>query len=173
MWIAQSDLRCFWLHKLARRSRASCNMQLEPDDLIGWCMQRSQYYLYRLEDLCLVTWFWGGQEQDTLSTTWGNWFQVSLHTPDTACLLYVAPHLMVEASVNTTACLETCSKGTLAKRNGGSDHGMKVWQQTSVICTRWIPVAAGHSCIATDRSTEREDGTRYHSQMLPQHHKHS
>ncbi len=36
-----------------------------------------------------------------------------VHTPDTACLLYVAPQPVAEATVNTTACLDTCSRDTL------------------------------------------------------------
>ncbi len=50
-----------------------------------------------------------------------------VHTPDTACPLYVAPQPVAEASVNTTACLETCSRGTPARRNEGSVHGLKVF----------------------------------------------
>ncbi|XDV32942.1 hypothetical protein PO909_003588 [Leuciscus waleckii] len=55
-----------------------------------------------------------------------------IHTPDTVCQLYVAPQLVAEASVNTTECLDTCSKGTPARRNEGSDHGLKVWWHAGV-----------------------------------------
>ncbi len=50
----------------------------------------------------------------------------TVHTPNTACPLYMAPQPVVEATVWTTACLETCSRGSLAHRNARSDHGVKV-----------------------------------------------
>ncbi len=40
----------------------------------------------------------------SLHLSWG-----PVQTPDTACPLYVAPEPVAKASVNTTACLDTCS----------------------------------------------------------------
>ena len=39
-------------------------------------------------------------------------------------------------SVKQTACLETCSRGTPARRNTRSDHGVRVWRQACVTWTR-------------------------------------
>ncbi len=67
-----------------------------------------------------------------------------VHTPDTACPLYVAPQPVAEASVKTTACRDTCSRGTPARRNKGSDHGLKVWRHSGVIATRYVPRCHAH-----------------------------
>ncbi len=46
---------------------------------------------------------------------------------------------LVEASVDTTTCLDTCTRGTPAQRKARSDHGLKVWQQDGVTETRYMP----------------------------------
>ncbi len=39
-----------------------------------------------------------------------------VHTPDTACPLYVVPKPVAEASMSNTACLDICSRATPARR---------------------------------------------------------
>ncbi|XDV31437.1 hypothetical protein PO909_034121 [Leuciscus waleckii] len=48
--------------------------------------------------------------------SWGP-VNTRLTPSDTACPLYMAPQPKAEASVNTTVCLDTCSKGTPARRS--------------------------------------------------------
>ncbi len=56
-----------------------------------------------------------------------------------ASTLHMAPQPMVEASVDTTTSLDTCARGTPARRKARSDHGLKVWQQDGVTETRYVP----------------------------------
>ncbi len=44
----------------------------------------------------------------------------------------MAPQPVAEASVETTMCLDTCSRGTPARRNARSDQGLKVRRQDGV-----------------------------------------
>ncbi len=45
--------------------------------------------------------------------------------PDAACPLYMTPLPIAEASVETTTCLDTCTRGTPARRKARSDQGLK------------------------------------------------
>ncbi len=51
---------------------------------------------------------------------------------------------MAEASVDTTTCLDTCTRGTPARRKARSDHGLKVWWQDGVTETRYLPRRHAH-----------------------------
>ncbi len=113
MWMARRDLRCFWLQR--RMWRASCDMRRKRKPSCRLIYATSPCCPYGPERSCSE-----GPAQ----------------TPDTACPLYVAPQSMAEASVNTTACLDTCSRGTPYRRNEGSDHGLKVLRQAGVIWTQ-------------------------------------
>ncbi len=55
-----------------------------------------------------------------------------VQSPAAACPLHMAPQPVVEASVETTTCLGTCSRGTPARRKARSDHGLKVRRQDGV-----------------------------------------
>ncbi len=79
-----------------------------------------------------------------------------LSRPLTACLLYVPPQPVAEASVKTTACLDTCSRGTPAHRNEGSDQGLKVWRQYRVMNTRCVPLCHAH--LGTRPCSQRWSG---------------
>ncbi len=140
------DLRCFWLQR--RRWRASCDMRRErkpPCRLIYATVAvlsvRTRTSLpwrrplRRLKARRTAS----SSRQLICQRSWG-----PVQTPNTACPLYVAPQPVAEASVNTTACLDTCSRGTPARRNEGSDHGLKVLRQAGVIWTRWVPRSHAH-----------------------------
>ncbi len=49
--------------------------------------------------------------QLVLQHSWG-----PVHTPDTGCMLYMTPKPVAVASVSNTVCLDTCSRGTHARR---------------------------------------------------------
>ncbi len=56
----------------------------------------------------------------------------------------MAPQPVAEASVETTTCLDTCSRGTPARRKAKSDHGLKVRRQDGVSKTRSVPWRHAH-----------------------------
>ncbi len=108
-------------------------------------MQRSQCCSCGPTHTCPVKALSGGPGQGVLLATRGS--QCSwgpIHTPDNAFPLYVAPQPVVEASVKTTACRNTCSRSTPARRNKGSDHGLKAWRHSGVITTRYVPHCHAH-----------------------------
>ncbi len=47
-----------------------------------------------------------------------------VQSPEAACLLHVAPQPVLEASVVTTVCRDTCSRGTPARRKARSVQGL-------------------------------------------------
>ncbi len=67
-----------------------------------------------------------------------------VQSPAAACPLHMAPQPVVEASVETTTCLDTCSRGTPARRKARSDHGLKVWRQDGVTETWYVPWRHAH-----------------------------
>ncbi len=140
MWMAWRDLRCFWLQR--RRWPASYHMRREhkpPCRLI--------YAMVTVLSVQTRTSLprWHPLMRLKIRRNASNWRQLicqriwrPVYTPDTACPLYVAPQPVAEASMNTTLCLDTCSRGTPARRNEGSVHGLKVLRQAGVIWTRWV-----------------------------------
>ncbi len=76
-----------------------------------------------------------------------------VQSPEAACPLHVAPQPVLEASVVTTTCRDTCSKGTPARRKARSVQGLKERRHSCVIFTRiraaWLqlrmPYAPGAS----------------------------
>ncbi len=49
-----------------------------------------------------------------------------------------------EGRSQTTTCLDTCSRGTSARRKARSDHGLKVRRQDGVSETRYVPWRHAH-----------------------------
>ncbi len=125
---------------------ATCDVNADHPD--GWCTQWSPCCPCGPAYACPVTALSGGPEQGVLLATWGSWCASAVgglvHTPDNACPLYVAPQPVAEASVKTTACPDTYSRGTPAQRNKESDHGLKAWRHTGVIATRYVPRCHAH-----------------------------
>ncbi len=62
-----------------------------------------------------------------------------VQSPAAACPLHMAPQPVVETSVDTTTCLDTCARGTPARRKARSDHVLKVWRQDGVTKIRYVP----------------------------------
>ncbi len=146
MWMARRNLRCFWLQR--RRWRASCHMRWERRP--PWRLMYATVAVLSVRiSACLpcssplrrpsARRTASNSRQLMCQCSWG-----PVHRPDTACPLYVAPQSVAEASVKTTACLDTCSRGTPARRNEGSDHGLKVWQQYGVMDTWCVPLCHAH-----------------------------
>ncbi len=144
--MAWSNLRWFWLQR--RRWRASCDMRRKRK-LPCRLMYATVAVLSMRNSTCsprkwLLRWFKArctasNSRQLTCQCSWG-----PVQTPDTASPLNVAPQPLAEASVLTTACLETCSRGTPARKNERSDHGVKVWRQAGVTQTRSVPRCHAH-----------------------------
>ncbi len=67
-----------------------------------------------------------------------------VQSPAAACPLHMPPQPVVEASVDTTTCLDTCARGTPAQRKARSEHGLKVWWQDGVTETRYVPWHHAH-----------------------------
>ncbi len=60
-----------------------------------------------------------------------------VQSPEAACPLHVAPQPVLEASVVTTVCRDTCSRGTPARRKARSVQGLSKGQGLShVRCVR-------------------------------------
>jgi len=118
-WMAWSDLRCFWLQR--RRWGASCDMRRERRP--PWRLMYATVAVWSVRtSTCLPRngSFRRLRARRTASNTRQLMCQCSwgpVHTPDTACPLYVAPQPVAEASVKTTACRDTCSRYTPARRN--------------------------------------------------------
>ncbi len=113
------------------------SFELYPRTYRTVCVQdRSKLGLGGARDSSLAAWLntpgmWMAQSdlrcfprQLICQRSWG-----PLHTPETAYPLFMAPKRVAKASVSNTACLDTCSGGTSARRNERSVHGLKVlWQ---------------------------------------------
>ncbi len=72
MWMARSNLRCFWL----QRRRVAGELRHATgaiDHLVGWCTQRSQCCPCGPVRARLVDGSWGGSRPGVLSATLGNW----------------------------------------------------------------------------------------------------
>ncbi len=51
-----------------------------------------------------------------------------VQSPEAACLLHVAPQPLLEASVVTTVCRDTCSRGTIPTRSVPRRHPLAVYR---------------------------------------------
>ncbi len=67
-----------------------------------------------------------------------------VQSPKAACPLHVAPQPVLEASVGTTVCRDTCSRGAAARRKGRSVQGLRERWHCWVIPTRSIPWRHAH-----------------------------
>ncbi len=67
-----------------------------------------------------------------------------IQSPEAACPLHVVPQPVLEASVVTTVCRDTCSRGTPARRKGRSVQGLRERQHCWEIPTRSVPVKWSH-----------------------------
>ncbi len=79
-----------------------------------------------------------------------------VQSPAAACPLHMAPQPMAEASVDTTTCLDTFTRGTPARRKARSDHGLKVWWQDKVTKTRYMQCRHAH--LGTQSWSQRWSG---------------
>ncbi len=146
IWTARSDLRCFWLQR--RRWRASCDRRRERRPP-WWLMYATVAVLSVRTSTCLSC--SSPLKRRRASHTASNSRQLICHcnrdpvqSPAAACPLHMAPQPMAEASVDTTTCLDTCPRGTPARRKARSDHGPKVWRQDGVTETRYVPRRHAH-----------------------------
>ncbi len=67
-----------------------------------------------------------------------------VQSPEAACPSHVAPQPVLEASVVTTTCRDTCSKGTPARRKARSIQGLKERRHSCVMFTRSAPRCHAH-----------------------------
>ncbi len=116
MWT--SDLNCVWLQR--RRWRASCDMRCDripPSRLMyetaavlsvrtSTCLPNSSGRNCR-KAKCTAH----SSRQLMCQSSWG-----PVQSPEAACPLHVAPQPVLEASVGTTVCRDTCSRGAAARQ---------------------------------------------------------
>ncbi len=122
MWTACSDLKCVWLQR--KRWRANCDMRCDripPNRL----MYETAAVLSVRTSTCLPN--SSGQNCHKARCTVHSYRQLMcqssrgpVQSPEAACLLHVAPQPALEASVVTTVCQDTCSRGHLARRRARS-----------------------------------------------------
>ncbi len=67
-----------------------------------------------------------------------------VQSPEAACPFHVAPQPVLEASVVTTVCRDTCSRGTPARRKARSIQGLRERRHCWVIPTRSVPRRHAH-----------------------------
>ncbi len=67
-----------------------------------------------------------------------------VQSPEAACPLHVAPQPVLEASVVTTVCRDTCSRGTPAHRKARSVQGLRERRHCWEIPTRSLPRRHAH-----------------------------
>ncbi len=141
MWAACSDLSCVWLQ--SRRWRASCDMRRDriPQRLL---MYKTATVLSVRTNTCLPN--SSGRNCHKARCTANSSRQLMCQSsqgpvlsPEAACLLHVAPQSMLEASVVTTTCRDTCSMGTPARRKTWSVQGLKERRHSWVMFTRSVP----------------------------------
>ncbi len=70
--------------------------------------------------------------------------QGPVQSPEAACPLHVAPQPVLEASVVTTVCRDTCSRGTPARRKARSVQGLRERRHCWEIPTRSVPRRHAH-----------------------------
>ncbi len=144
IWTARSDLSRVWLQR--RRWRASCDMRrdrIPPIRLMydtvlsvrtNTCLPNSSGRNCR-KARCTAS----SSRQLMCQSSRG-----PVQSPEAACPLHVAPQPVLEASVVTTTCRDTCSKGTPARRKARSVQGLKERRHSCVMFTRSAPRRHAH-----------------------------
>ncbi len=67
-----------------------------------------------------------------------------VQSPEAACPLHVAPQAVLEASVETTVCRDTCSRGAAAQRKARSIQGLRERDTAG-----WYPLAVYRGAMPT------------------------
>ncbi len=144
MWTVRSDLNCVWLQR--RRWRPSCDMRCDripPNRLI----YETTAVLSMRTSMCLPN-SSGRNCRKARSTALGSWCAKAVggpvQSPEAACLLHVAPQPVLEVSVVTTVCRDTCSRISPARRKARSVQGLRERRHCLVIFTRSIPWRHAH-----------------------------
>ncbi len=142
----RSDLNCVGLQR--RRWRASCDMQCDripPSRL----MYETAAVLSMRTSMCLPN--SSGRNCRKAKCTAHSSRQLMcqssrgpVQSPEAACPFHVAPQLVLEASVVTTVCRDTCSRGTPARRKARSVQGLRERRHCWVIPTRSVPQRHAH-----------------------------
>ncbi len=146
MWTARSDLNCMGLQR--RRWRASCDMRCDripPSQL----MYETAAVLSVRTSTCLPN--SSGRNCHKAKCTAHSSRQLlcqssrgPVQSPEAACPLHVAPQPVLEASVVTTVCRDTCSRGTPARRKARSVQELRERRHCWVIPTRSVPRRHAH-----------------------------
>ncbi len=146
MWTARSDLNCMWLQR--RRWRASCDMRCDripPSRL----MYETAAVLSVRTSTCLPN--SSGRNCRKAKCTAHSSRQLMcqssrgpVQSPEAACPLHVAPQPVLEASVVTTICRDTCSRGTPARRMARSVQGLRERRHCWEIPTHSVPRRHAH-----------------------------
>ncbi len=146
MWTARSDLNCVWLQR--RRWRASCDMRCDripPSRLI----YETAAVLSVRTSTCLPN--SSGRNCRKAKCTAHSSRQLMcqssrgpVQSPEAACPLHVAPQPVLEASLVTTVCRDTCSRGTPARRKARSVQGLRERRHCWEIPTRSVPRRHAH-----------------------------
>ncbi len=146
MWTARSDLNCVWLQR--RRWRASCDMRCDripPSRLI----YETAAVLSVRTSTCLPN--SSGRNCRKAKCTAHSSRQLMcqssqgpVQSPEAACPLHVAPQPVLEASVVTTVCRDTCSRGTPARRKARSVQGLRERRHCWEIPTHSVPRRHAH-----------------------------
>ncbi len=138
MWTARSDLNCMWLQR--RRWRASCDMRCDripPSRL----MYETAAVLSVQTSTCLPN--SSGMNCRRARCTAHSSRQLMCQS-NPACPLHVAPQPVLESSVVTTVCRDTCSRGSPARRKARSVQGLRERRHCWVIPTRNVPQRHAH-----------------------------
>ncbi len=67
-----------------------------------------------------------------------------VQSPEAACPLHVAPQPVLEVSVVTTVCQDTCSRSSPAHRKARSVQGLREWRHWCVMFTQSVPQRHAH-----------------------------
>ncbi len=146
MWTARSDLSRVWLQR--RRWRASCDMRRDRISPIRLMYDTAAVLSVRT-NTCLPNSSARNcrKARCTANSSRQLMCQSSrgpVQSLEAACPLHVAPQPVLEASVVTTTCRDTCSKGTLARRKARSVQGLKEQRHSCVMFTRSVPRCHAH-----------------------------
>ncbi len=146
MWTARIDLNCVGLQR--RRWRASFDMWCDcipPSRLI----YKTAAVLTVRTSMCLPN--TSGRNCHKAKCTAHSSRQLMcqssrghVQSPEADCPLHVTPQPVLEASVVTTVCRDTCSRGTPARRKARSVQGLRERRHCWVIPTRSVPRRHAH-----------------------------
>ncbi len=140
MWTARSDLNCVWLQR--RRWRSSYDMRCDripPNRLI----YKTAALLSVRTSICLPNSSGRncGKARCTVHSSRQLMFQSSrgpVQSPEAACPLHVAPQPVLEVSVVTTVCRDTCSRSSPARGKARSVQGLREWRHCWVMFTQSV-----------------------------------